>query len=406
MGRGLGDVPVLVGDLHLDQLASAEPLGDTTGYRSARLLVRVGGHPVGEIHLPLQDGSPTADLLRRVVKDQLGDDLPVAVVAATELPSATVVIATRDRADSLRRCLDSLAHSSHPSYDVVVVDSAPSTDDTMKVLEAETWPFAVRYLRTDRSGLGYAHDLAIDQLTGTVAAFTDDDVEIDPRWLATISAPFASDEVACVTGLILPAELETAAQQWIEDAGGFGRGFETRRYSLRHPPADRLFPFTAGRFGSGANMAFRSSWLRSAGGFDPATGAGTPARGGDDLNAFLRVVIDGHTLVYEPGAIVRHYHRRDYEGLRRQSYGYGVGLGAYLASAVRHEPRAAARMLRRAVPAVRHLLAPDSVKNSGRGSDYPRELVWRERAGVCVGPLAYAWSRWRYRDVIRTEVRE
>ena len=77
-------------------------------------------------------------------------------------------------------------------------------------------------------------------------------------------------------------------------------------------------------------MAFRTDWLRTNGGFDPATGAGTPARGGDDLDAFLRVVLDGRTLVYEPAAIVRHYHRRDYASLRRQAYGYGVGLGAYL----------------------------------------------------------------------------
>jgi GT2 family glycosyltransferase len=402
----MGREPVLVGDLHLDHSWSTYPLGDTSRYGSARLLVRQHGRPIGEVVVPLAAGGPTAELLRRLVKDQLGDDPEVPGLGVPELPTATVVIATRDRPDSLMRCLDSLAGSSHPAYDVVVVDSASSTDRTAQLLDraADLWPFTVRSVRADRPGLGYAHQLAIGELSGTVAAFTDDDVEIDPHWLASITAPFVCDEVACVTGLILPAELETAAQQWIEDAGGFARGFESRRYSVRHPPGDRLFPFTAGRFGSGANMAFRSEWLRKRGGFDPATGAGTPAHGGDDLNAFLRVLLDGHTLVYEPAAIVRHHHRREYSGLRRQAFGYGVGLGAYLASAVRHEPRAVAAMVRRAVPALRHLLAADSAKNVGRGSDFPRELVWRERAGVCVGPFAYAFSRWRYRDVIRAGV--
>jgi hypothetical protein len=55
-------------------------------------------------------------------------------------------------------------------------------------------------------------------------------------------------------------------------------------------------------------------------------------------------------------------------------------------------------MLRRSVPAARHLLAARSVKNAGRDAFFPRELVWRERAGVLAGPLAYAVSRWRYRD--------
>ena len=84
------------------------------------------------------------------------------------------------------------------------------------------------------------------------------------------------------------------------------------------------------------------------GGFDPATGAGTPAKGGDDLIAFLRTIVDGGTLVYEPGAVVRHWHRRDYQGMRRQAFGYGMGLGAYLTAAVWRQPALLASMLRRA----------------------------------------------------------
>lgn len=400
MSGSPGSRRILVGDLHLDRPWPDPPLGDTSGYGAARLLVRSNERPLGEIHLHI-DSPPTADDLCLAVAEQLGASPSRIGSQPVEPPSATVVIATRERPESLLRCLDTLARCVHPSYDVVVVDSAPLTDRTAQTLRDTTdrWPFSLRYVRANRPGLGYAHDVAIEHLTGTIAAFTDDDVEIDPQWLASISTPFTDPEVACVTGLILPAELETAAQRWIEDAGGFARGYEPRTYSLRRPPADRLFPFSAGRFGSGANMAFRTDWLRASGGFDPATGAGTPAKGGDDLDAFLRVVLDGHTLAYEPAAIVRHHHRRDYESLRRQAYGYGVGLGAYIAATVRRHPRNAITMTRRAVPALRHLLAPGSVRNVGRGDDFPAELVWRERLGICVGPAAYAWSRWRYRQV-------
>ena len=54
-------------------------------------------------------------------------------------------------------------------------------------------------------------------------------------------------------------------------------------------------------------------------------------------------------------------------------------------------------MLRRTVPAVRHVLDPGSAKNEGQEPGFPRELVWRERAGMLAGPFAYAVSRWRYR---------
>jgi glycosyltransferase involved in cell wall biosynthesis len=279
---------------------------------------------------------------------------------------------------------------------VIVVDSAPRTDTTARALHGErTWPFPLRYVRCAQPGLARAHNAALRYVSAELVAFTDDDVLIDPHWVSAVAGGFANPSVACVTGLILPAELATVAQVRVEQAGGFARGYERRSFSLARPPADPLFPFTAGRLGSGANMAFRAEWLHAAGGFDAATGAGTLARGGDDLLAFLRVLLAGRTLVYEPSAIVRHRHRRGDDEVRAQAFGYGVGLGAYLTAAVRADPALLPRMLRRTGPAVRHLVARSSPKNAAMGDDYPRGLVWRERLGTVVGPVAYARSRRR-----------
>jgi hypothetical protein len=144
-------------------------------------------------------------------------------------------------------------------------------------------------------------------------------------------------------------------------------------------------------------MSYRTAWLRERDGFDPALGAGTIARGGDDLATFARVLRDGGVLVYEPAAIVRHWHRREFADLRRQAFGYGVGLGAYLFAAMWSEPAAVPYMLRRTIPALRHLLDATSVKNLPRSRTFPRELIWRERLGVVVGPFAYLRSRMRVR---------
>lgn len=94
-------------------------------------------------------------------------------------------------------------------------------------------------------------------------------------------------------------------------------------------------------------MAFRTSVLRDIGGFDPATGAGTPTRGGEDLLAFLRVLVAGHTLAYRPDAVVWHRHRRTMAALDAQIKGFGVGLGAYLTAAVAHRPGLLVDLLRR-----------------------------------------------------------
>lgn len=415
--------PVLVGNLYLDV-----PLPELNGegrYRAARLLVWLHGRPLGEITLPL-GGQPVpaqqvADRVWSVLGERIakhcaadgisppaglpaaGITLPGQVHCASrrllaEEPGITVVIATRDRTGSLLRCLSTVSRLNYRSFDVVVVDSAPASDLTARTLAGRPeWPFRLRYLRTARPGLALAHNEALRVVTGEIVAFTDDDVEVDPEWLSALAEAFTETGAACVTGLIVPAELETRAQLLVEQAGGFARGFSRRTFTRGMPDPEPLFPFTAGRFGSGANMAFRTDWLLCHGGFDPATGAGTPARGGDDLIAFLRTIVDGGTLVYEPAAVVRHWHRRDYAGMRRQAFGYGMGLGAYLTATVWRRPALLAAMLRRAGPGAVHLLGGHSEKNSGRGTSFPRELVLRELAGVLTGPFGYARSRWRYR---------
>lgn len=415
--------PIIAGDLHLD--APLPDLNPDGRYHGARLLVRLHGRPLGEVTLALhQHPLPPARLAAQVwalMSDQIGKHcahdgiappggltpagLPAAAGPAcavtwqaADSPRITVVIATRDRTSSLLRCLASLDRLAYPRFDVVVADSAPRTDTTARTLASgQRWSFPLHYVRATQPGLALAHNTALPAVTGDIVAITDDDVEVDPGWLAAIASGFAGPQVTCVTGLILPAELETRAQLLVEEAGGYARGFTRRSFTAGMADAGPLFPFTAGRFGSGANMAFRTSWLTERGGFDAATGAGTPAKGGDDLTAFLRVITDGGTLVYEPAAILRHWHRRDYEGMRRQAYGYGVGLGAYLTASVRARPALLAAMVRRAVPAVRHLMNPDSARNSHRGESFPRELIWRERAGLLAGPVAYAVSRRRYR---------
>jgi hypothetical protein len=45
---------------------------------------------------------------------------------------------------------------------------------------------------------------------------------------------------------------------------------------------------------------------------------------------FFRVLKEGHALVYEPRAIVRHRHRHSLEGLRRQIADHGVSFSSYV----------------------------------------------------------------------------
>ena len=160
------------------------------------------------------------------------------------------------------------------------------------------------------AGLAAAHNRGLAEAGGAIVAITDDDVTVDARWLLEIAAGFARDpRIGCVTGLILPAELRTPAQVWADRHWGVAKGFRERLYTR---PLRRLsvrpYPYTAGCFGSGANMAFRAAPLRARHGFDPGMGTGTPARGGDDLAAFFAVIASGHALLFTPAALVWHWY--------------------------------------------------------------------------------------------------
>lgn len=329
-------------------------------------------------------------------------------------PYTSVVVATRERAGQLARALDSLLAQDHPHMEIVVVDNAPVTDETKELVQ-QKYGERVRYVREPVPGLAVAHNRGLAEASGEVIAFTDDDVIADPRWLAELTSPFTADpRLGCATGLILPARLRTPAQVLLESHGGFAKGFTPATYDPADPPRDEpLFPFTAGRFGSGASMAFRTDVLRAVGGFDPATGAGTPARGGDDLYGFVRVLAQGHRLHYTPRALVWHHHRETWADLETQAYGYGAGLTAYLtAILVNHPallPAFLARLPRglvhaRALTAVR---AGDAAGGSGAPGDHdsrahpwPGRLSRLQRRGMLYGPVGYLRARRAVRSAV------
>lgn len=416
-----GPAPVAVGELDLDGAdggvlsLTAAPGGPPLGEGGVYALVRLRGRPVATVLTQVRPGQDPADVLTEAFRIEwkargagAKDDPPPKDPPPAAAPRTTVVVATRERAGRLARALDSLLAQDHPDFRVLVVDNAPVTTATRDLVEGR-YAGRVDYVREPVPGLAVAHNRGIAAARGELLAFTDDDVVADPHWLTALTAPFATDPgLGCTTGLILPARLGTPAQIMLESHGGFAKGFEPRLYDPAAPPAgEPLFPFTAGSFGSGANMAFRARALAAVGGFDPATGTGTPARGGDDLYAFVRILSAGHRLRYTPDALVWHHHRESWEDLRNQAYGYGAGLTAYLTAVLVRRPALLPALLARlprglahARTITAHRAAPDGGTAPGvpgehgaRTHPWPRSLSRLERRGMLYGPFGYLKAR-------------
>jgi GT2 family glycosyltransferase len=399
-----GDVPVAVRTIDLaDDIEVLRLPRSRTGtpYHRLLALVRDRQEPLGWVSVPVQsDGAVPGDVLAQAAKSLSGlRSLETRSSSGSEL-SLSVVVTTCANSELVVHCVEGLLASAAGLHEIVVVENRPERSVVERALEERFGSDErIRYVEEQRRGLSRARNAGLSAARGELIAFTDDDILVDPLWVPSLCGAFASmPQIDAVMGLILPLELETPAQLLVERFMSFGKGFSPRVYSLDAPPLDQpLFPYTAGYFGSGANMAFRTPALREIGGFDTALGAGTIARGGEDLDICIRLLHSGRSLAYEPRAMVWHRHPDTAQRLSRQVFAYGIGLGAMLSKQILVGPHRLA-ILARVPRGIRYFKDPTSRKNALRGSSFPWHLSQLERLGLLWGPLAYLASRlggWR-----------
>jgi GT2 family glycosyltransferase len=337
---------------------------------------------------------------------ETGDGLLMAGRRSCERPMphnhVTVVVATRNRPSHLRECLETLLSLDYGNFDVIVVDNAPDTDDTERVFELMAGTDErFRYIRLDQAGASRARNAGLAAARGPLVAFVDDDVRVDPFWLQALAQAFNEQPaVACVTGLVAAQSIVGAEQLYFDSRVSWATDLEPRVY---HPTSDDpLHPWAAGRFGAGANMAFRLDAIRALGGFDENLGPGTKAKGGEDIDLFVRTLRSGGDLMYDPAALVWHVHRSKRADLERQLFGYGVGLTAYLLKQALHR-QVALEMARKLPRAARHILAVTRVPTTnGVAPRSARRYRLIELTGMALGPLYYLQSRfagWARRSV-------
>ena len=421
-------VQIIVVDAEDDipSLSAIRP--DGSRWSGSWVVVRSAGVVVGvrEVAFDGRDVVSAAEL-RSLVTAATRDVPPreLLPVADGDLPSISVVVPSDlRRTDQLRTALAALDGLDYPDFEVLLVDNHRDDQAEDPLPGIVDGLDRVRVVREPIPGISAARNAGIESARGDVVAFTDDDVRVDPQWLRALGTRFAlrPDEDA-VTGLILPAELETIAQLWFErHYGGFGgtRSFAPLTYrgaeptdpiarrtkvSVRDWSGHEVRTFTlygAGVAGAGANMAFRIDALRRAGGFDVALGTGTPARGGEDLAMIISLLWEGGAIGYEPAALVWHTHRADYPSLRTQIQGYGLGFTATLSSLIRADPRHGLGLVLLAPAVLRAMLPRKGLQREGAGGTRPSpavgppapsELTWLAHRGGLRGPGAYLRSR-------------
>lgn len=249
-----------------------------------------------------------------------------AIASPASAQDISVVICTRDRGPALSKCLASLGAQRSVPGEVVVIDNSQDGNarDVCKLFPD------FRYVHEPHAGLSRARNTGVQTSRFDIIAFTDDDVEAHPGWTAEIARAFAGRDVEAVTGLVLPARLDTAAQCSFQfTMGGFGSTFVPLVFDRRFFEETRPSGAHVWKIGAGANMAFRRPVFERVGLFDERLGAGA-AGCSEDSELWYRLLAAGGVCLYEPRAVVFHHHRSDWPGLKRQIKAYMKGHVAAL----------------------------------------------------------------------------
>jgi glycosyltransferase involved in cell wall biosynthesis len=236
----------------------------------------------------------------------------------------SVIICTWNRAEYLCKTLRSLQECQLPAgtnWEIVIVDNN-STDETSAVCQQflQQDPQRYRCFIEKRQGKSFALNTGVENATGGILAFTDDDVIVDPAWLAETLRAFEAHQCGGIGGKIVPL-WNFDKPSWFTSEGPYKLLPAIVSYDLGEHTRELNAPAL------GANLSLRKEMFEKYGMFRTDLGptAGSEVRGED--NEFCwRLLHKGERLMYAPKAIVFHpVDRRRIDKRYFQAWYYGMG---------------------------------------------------------------------------------
>jgi hypothetical protein len=139
----------------------------------------------------------------------------------SESPRISVVLPTHNRANFLPTAVASVQAQSYANWELLIVDDG-SDDETPEHLAALDDP-RIRSFRVPHAGSSAARNAALDQATGDIIAYVDDDNMMHPLWLKAVAWAFDQrPNVDILYGAIILDDVERVNQR---GSGSFAKLF-------------------------------------------------------------------------------------------------------------------------------------------------------------------------------------
>jgi len=215
-------------------------------------------------------------------------------------PYVSVVVATYNRKEQLKECLNSLFNQTYPKdrYEIIVVNdgSIDGTEEVLKEYERRA-PCRFKWFTQKNQGVAVAMNLGIKNATGEIICFTGDDCVADKYWIEKLVDGFTDEKIGGVGGEIVAYNPKTLAEK-------YGNPFDQKRNAKEYLLT--------------GNAAYKKHILEKIGGFD------SNLRSLVDPDLGIRVKAEGYELKYVPGAIVYHRHYQTLSWLIKRNYFLGL----------------------------------------------------------------------------------
>ncbi len=188
----------------------------------------------------------------------------------------SVVLITWNSAPYLKRCLDGIAHQTHPDIELIHVDNASADHSVAHVIER--FPHAKQIVNAENRGFAAAANQAIHVSRGQYVALCNPDAFLTREYLAKIVAAFEkSDErVGSATGTLYRARGYDIQPTADIDSVGIRMTRSGRHFDIQLPVSGSLLPEGAGGTGnrqpatsnevfgvSGAAGVYRKTFINS-----------------------------------------------------------------------------------------------------------------------------------------------
>ena len=236
----------------------------------------------------------------------------------------SVVIPTV-RSATLLDAVSSIARQTHPDWELIVVGQGDDPALQRALASSSAIDTRVKTVLLSKRGVSLARNAGIEQSSGSVVAFMDDDCEAREDWLETLSAIFESEpSVQLVGGTLLappPAQAGPSSCPHAEPAEIL---YDPIASGMQAPLQFLILT---------ANMAVRRSAIEAIAGFDELLGPGAPFGAGEDPGFVLRLEAQGFLMGSTPRVVVRHTHGYRYgnKAAHQILRNYAVGQGALAA---------------------------------------------------------------------------